>query len=415
MGTHAGDSGGPNTTITDVDKKAKWSPEKKELYGKLRKRSAPATLQQDQTTIQCPSCGSSKIFNNGKRYLSYGSEVQRFKCQECGHRFSDTSLNIVRDTTEYNQQNVPEGMALVTTQTFEILCAGDEPLLNYSWLLKKKRQNSDSTIKLRVKILRMLKNRGATLSDPETVETVLAVEPLTQSQKYEIVKCYRSYTKMMKIPWEETLKIKYEPKEPFIPTHEEINALIYAANRQLAVFLQVALTTGARCGEIAALRWTDINSEKLTISINYAEKGSRNRTIKVPEKTMAMVNALPKKFDPYVFNPKTDSHRTNLCNLKKRLANTQENPRFKQIHLHTFRHVFATETLRQTKMLTRVQYLLGHKSIVNTERYTHLIDYDGEKYYSAIAQTVEEIRQLAEDGWSYFQEVDGVKIFRKPK
>jgi hypothetical protein len=44
-----------------------------------------------------------------------------------------------------------------------------------------------------------------------------------------------------------------------------------------------------------------------------------------------------------------------------------------------------------------------------------LIDYDGEKYYSAIAQTVEEIRQLAEDGWSYFQEVDGVKIFRKPK
>ena len=33
---------------------------------------------------------------------------------------------------------------------------------------------------------------------------------------------------------------------------------------------------------------------------------------------------------------------------------------------------FATETLRQTKMLTHVQYLLGHKSIVNTERYVHL-------------------------------------------
>ena len=83
--------------------------------------------------------------------------------------------------------------------------------------------------------------------------------------------------------------------------------------------------------------------------------------------------------------------------------------------MHTFRHYFATETLRQTKMLTRVPYLLGHKSIVNTERYTHLVDYDGEKYYSATATTVEEIRQLAEDGWSYFQEIDGIKVFRKPK
>jgi hypothetical protein len=32
-----------------------------------------------------------------------------------------------------------------------------------------------------------------------------------------------------------------------------------------------------------------------------------------------------------------------------------------------------------------------------------------------IAQTVKEIRQLANDGWTYFQEIDGIKVFRKPK
>jgi hypothetical protein len=42
-------------------------------------------------------------------------------------------------------------------------------------------------------------------------------------------------------------------------------------------------------------------------------------------------------------------------------------------------------------------------------------DYEGEKYYSALAQTIEEIRQLAEDGWMYFQEIGNVKVFRKPK
>jgi hypothetical protein len=37
------------------------------------------------------------------------------------------------------------------------------------------------------------------------------------------------------------------------------------------------------------------------------------------------------------------------------------------------------------------------------------------QYFSAIAKNVNEARKLAEDGWSYFCEVDGTKIFRKPK
>ena len=102
-------------------------------------------------------------------------------------------------------------------------------------------------------------------------------------------------------------------------------------------------------------------------------------------------------------------------NLRKRLARTQSNPRFLQIHLHTFRHFYATETLRQTKNLSYVKYALGHKSVMNTERYTHLVNFGSDKYYSAVAKTVEEIRQLAEDGWMYFQEINGIKVFRKPR
>jgi len=37
-----------------------------------------------------------------------------------------------------------------------------------------------------------------------------------------------------------------------------------------------------------------------------------------------------------------------------------------------------------------------------------------EKYHSTTATTIDEICKLAEDGWTYFQEVAGVKIFRKP-
>ena len=77
---------------------------------------------------------------------------------------------------------------------------------------------------------------------------------------------------------------------------------------------------------------------------------------------------------------------------------------------------FAIETLRRTKMLTHVQYLLGHKSIINTERYVHLVDYVGDKYFSAIANTTKEKQGLIEDGWEYVtSDPDGTQYYRKPK
>ena len=89
------------------------------------------------------------------------------------------------------------------------------------------------------------------------------------------------------------------------------------------------------------------------------------------QKTLVMVNALPKKYDLNVFNAKSETARSNLCNLKKKLAIIHQNTRLKQICLHTFR-------------------LLSHKSIMNTEKYTHLVDFSGEKSFSVVATTREE-------------------------
>lgn len=365
--------------------------------------------------LRCPECQSTRVCRDGIRYLTTGETVQRWLCRSCGYRFSnghiglkDFSKNIMdRQICAFEAKNLD-------TQTIERVCAGDGNLLSYAWLLKSKRGLSDSTIKLRVSTLKLLQKRGVNLNNPESFETFLATEDLTQARKWQFVAAYKSYTKIMKIPWE-PIKVKYEPKAPFLPTHEELNQLIGAASKRLAAFLQTALTTGARTGELCKLRWIDIDAEKCTITINNAEKGSRNRIIKVPQKTIAMLTALKKRHPVYVFNTKPCNVRIIFQNLRRKLAYTQNNPRFLQIHLHTFRHFFATETLRTTRDLGYVKYALGHKSIVNTERYTHLVDFGSDKYYSATATTVEEARKLAEDGWSFFCEVDGVKIFRKPR
>jgi hypothetical protein len=67
-------------------------------------------------------------------------------------------------------------------------------------------------------------------------------------------------------------------------------------------------------------------------------------------------------------------------------------------------------------MLTHVQYLLGHKSVMNTERYTHLVDYSGEKYFSTVATTRKEKQALIEEGFEFVSfDPDGTQYFRKPK
>jgi integrase len=367
--------------------------------------------------LVCPECGSKRIYKDGFRYLGNGQPKQRYICRErnCGYRFSKrTEKSYKQSRIKGNRQICVLKAKNLAAQEIEKICAGDGNLLNYAWLLKKKRGLADNTISLRVNTLRIIQKKGVNLRDPDSFETVLATEPLTKARKWQWVACYKSYTKIMKISWD-PIRVKYEPRQPFLPTHDEMKALISAARKRLATFLQTALTTGARVGELSKLKWKDVDSEKNTISINSAEKGSRNRTIKVPSKTIAMINALLKRNDIYVFDTKPVNVRVSFQNLRKRLAHSQNNPRFLQIHLHTFRHFYATETLRQTKNLCYVKYNLGHKSIVNTERYIHLVDFCSDKYYSAVATTLKEVRQLAEDGWNYFQEIEGKKVFRKPK
>jgi site-specific recombinase XerD len=367
----------------------------------------------EEAKRECPECHSKRNWKDGIRKTNY-STVQRFRCQDCGYRFSEKS-NIELDTNRGRQLSaiLMEAKKLdAQTQTKKI-CAGDGNLLNYAWLLKK-RGLADNTINLRVSTLKLIQKKGVDLHNPDSFETVIATEDLTSARKWMFVSCYKSYTKMMNIPWN-PIRVKYEPKQPFLPTNDEIKTFIHASSKRLATLLQTLLTTGARIGEVCKLQWTDIDMEKNTITINDAEKGSRNRTIKVPEKTIAMINALPKRKSPYVFNTKPCNVRVIFQNLRRKLARSQYNTRLLQVHLHTFRHFYATELLRKTKNLSHVKYNLGHKSIMNTERYTHLVEFENMKYHSAVARTEQERRELIEDGWSFVEKEDGVSHYRKPK
>ncbi|MGD0979806.1 MAG: site-specific integrase [Candidatus Bathyarchaeia archaeon] len=104
-----------------------------------------------------------------------------------------------------------------------------------------------------------------------------------------------------------------------------------------------------------------------------------------------------------------------FCATRKKVANKLANPRIMQIHFHTLRHWKATMEYQKTKNILHVMDLLGHRNIESTLVYTHLIDFEGDEYHSAIAKSVEDARKLLETGFEYVCQKDDIMLFRKRK
>ena len=379
---------------------------------------------------RCPECGNSKVFKDGIRYLSDGSQIQRFLCRNCGYRFSGDGkafngsfVNKYCRTSCEQDSNLgarssARAIALTEPITTMAMAKGDAQqgakglILEYAWKMKKQGQ-AETTIETRIYRLNKLVQKGADLMSPDSVETVLATEKWTQANKRFFVMAYLSFTRAFNIAWK-PIKTHYEPRQVFIPLEKEIDALISGCGKTTSTFLQTLKDTGARAGEAAKLKWIDVNCENNTISINNPEKGSKSRTIKVSTKTIAMINALPKK-NEYIFTPNVRALQSTFARSRKRLARTLQNPRLLQIHFHTLRHWKGTMEYSRTKNILWVKQLLGHKRIENTEVYTHLINFEDEEYHSATAQKVEEAKQLIEKGFEYVCDMEGIKLFRKRK
>ena len=73
----------------------------------------------------------------------------------------------------------------------------------------------------------------------------------------------------------------------------------------------------------------------------------------------------------------------------------------------------------QTKDPFYVQDFLGHKCILNTQKYIHLekllFDQQSDEFNVKVAKTVDEACKLVEVGFEYVTSIEGVQIFRKRK
>lgn len=126
---------------------------------------------------------------------------------------------------------------------------------------------------------------------------------------------------------------------------------------------------GLRISEACNLKWSEINL--LQKSLRILGKGNKERIVIIPE----MVIEELKKFkninqqQTFLFGDTPLNTRVGFEWIRQ--TGVRANL-IKHLHPHALRHSFATHLLTSGANLRVIQTLLGHESLVATEKYTHL-------------------------------------------
>lgn len=187
---------------------------------------------------------------------------------------------------------------------------------------------------------------------------------------------------VVKIP-----KVNQTPKEQKPFTLDEIDLILSTAKGQFKNFLGISFFTGARSGEILALKWSDIDFENETISITKTlSKGHINEPKTASSKRDVEMLPMAKKFfeaqrletglrNGFVFT-KTDkvSHYANNSLFYNTYREILDKIGLEKRSLHNTRHTFASMMLNNQIDPLWVSSMLGHKNLdITLKVYTHYI------------------------------------------
>jgi integrase len=261
--------------------------------------------------------------------------------------------------------------------------------------------------------------RRASLLDPESVKAYLASARISEARKAKLAEDLARFYGWKRIPFEKP-NYRRVGRLPFVPLEVEVDQLIAGVGKKTATFLQLLKETGMRPGEAWNLRWTDIDTERLTVTV-LPEKDSNARRLKLSARLVAMLSGLTRSNEFVFRNPKIDPRKAMVVFQKavskqrKTVAQKLKNERINAINFRTLRHFKATMEYHRTRDILHVMQVLGHKSIRNTLVYTHLVDFGGDEFVCKVAKNVDEAKTLVEGGFDFVTDVDGMKLFRKRK
>lgn len=171
---------------------------------------------------------------------------------------------------------------------------------------------------------------------------------------------------------------KNRKQQPHTVSQKAVTQATEKADRQTAALITLLYGSGLRIAEALALRTSDIDRERRTITVTG--KGNKTRNTFYTEAARTTLNAYAQGKQGELFE-----------GLTARDARRQVTQVFAEIgekaSPHTLRHSFATTLQENGCDLATISKLLGHASLSTTERYIHQATCtDKQKYEQAMTQ-----------------------------
>ena len=143
-----------------------------------------------------------------------------------------------------------------------------------------------------------------------------------------------------------------------------------APNDHLLGIVLTGIMTGLRKNEILGLNAASIDFGNSIIQVSG--KGDAPRSVPLPEQLKFIFRAnLKKHGSGYVFENQWTHGR--FYSIDRGWRQCLKNAKIKNFHFHDLRHTYATYLLLATHNIRLVQDLLGHRSITQTEKYSHIL------------------------------------------
>lgn len=160
-------------------------------------------------------------------------------------------------------------------------------------------------------------------------------------------------------------------------TDDECTRLLTACRgsawSRLYVLVLIALTTGARRGELLNLRWCDVDLARAEASLNDTKNGDRRVLVLLPQVIDELRLAAPKDADTslaLVFRSRLRPSQPYAMAQAFRDALTEA--QIKNFRFHDCRHTAASYMAQHGASLLEIADTLGHRQLRMVQRYAHL-------------------------------------------
>ena len=173
----------------------------------------------------------------------------------------------------------------------------------------------------------------------------------------------------------ETKKIiKTVDHESILKIFEYFDNSVYPEHLRNSLLFRMLLDTGLRISEALSLKLSDINSSDKSILVTES-KSKAERVVFFTDTTEIILNKhiIRNKITDFIFIDLETRKKLKLDRVQKICQNLQKTLNInKSISPHKWRHTFATSFTTHNGNLEVLKRLMGHQSIVTTQRYLHV-------------------------------------------